>query len=89
MSEASLGSTVQPQTLEEYDAERRASATSPSDENSRGTNVHVASTDENSERDYQQVWNFWVTEEYSEQDYEQVLNLSMSEYPNRLIEYMQ
>jgi hypothetical protein len=64
MSEASsLGSTVQPpQILEEYEAERRASETSASVENSRGTNVHVASTDEYSEEAFEEVWNSWVSE---------------------------
>jgi len=63
-----------PQTLEEYEAERRASETSPSVENSRGTNVHVDSTDEYSDEafDFEEVWNSWV-----------------SGNQNRSIEYMQ
>jgi hypothetical protein len=63
MSEASFGSMAQPQTLEEYEAERKASETSPSTGNSWGTYAYVGSTDEGSDEAFNEVWNSFVSED--------------------------
>ncbi|KAI9774244.1 MAG: hypothetical protein M1839_001746 [Geoglossum umbratile] len=63
MSEASFGSMAQPQTLEEYEAERKASETSPSTGNSGGTYAYVGSTDEGSDEAFNEVWKSFVSDD--------------------------